>query len=456
MGIETMRRWMKAEGLWIDRKNQKKRVYQPRYRRECFGELVQIDGSEHWWFEDRGPQCTLLVYIDDATSRLMQLKLVESESAFAYFASTREYLERHGKPVAFYSDKHSIFRVTRKGAVGGNGMTQFGRSLHDLNIDIICADTPQAKGRVERANRTLQDRLVKELRLTGVGDIASANEMLPAFMEDYNARFAKLPRNAKDLHRPLLPDENLDDAFAWREDRTVSASLTVQYDKMLFILEPNDFSRGLVRKRVTISDYQDGRLIIAHNGRPLAYSIFDKVRQVNLAAIVDNKSLSAVLMKIREEQLQRPQKRSGKAPRRHSQENSIFNAPAIAAPNPPPVRQPQDGQPYTTPGYKRRITKPGEVIRPSAQPPAEPPLLGDRPIAKVHADFRCFNRYVVQKRRKKPAPKTRWKQAAPQLRHQPPNLARRPRSSTNTAAADFVSERLGAALALARDYKKAA
>jgi hypothetical protein len=233
VAVETMRQWMKQDGIWTSRKNRKK-IFQPRYRRQCFGELVQIDGSEHWWFEDRGPQCTLLVYIDDATSRLMQLKFVESESAFAYFASTREYLERHGKPVAFYSDKHSIFRVTRKGAVSGDGMTQFGRALHDLNIDIICADTPQAKGRVERANRTLQDRLVKELRLLGVSDMDSANEMLPAFMEDYNARFAKLPRNDKDLHRPLLPDENLDDAFAWREERTVSASLTIQYDKILF------------------------------------------------------------------------------------------------------------------------------------------------------------------------------------------------------------------------------
>lgn len=147
-----MRRWMKVEGLWIGRQTKKKRVYQPRYRRDCYGELVQIDGSKHWWFEDRGPQSTLLVYMDDATSRLMQRKFVESESAFAYFASTREYLERHGKPVAFYSDQHSIFRVTCKGAVGDEGMTQFGRDLHGLNIDIICADTPQAKGRVERAN----------------------------------------------------------------------------------------------------------------------------------------------------------------------------------------------------------------------------------------------------------------------------------------------------------------
>jgi winged helix-turn helix protein len=155
---ETVRQWMIAAGLWKDRRARLKPVHQPRYRRECLGKLIQIDGSEHWWFEGRGPQCTLLVYVDDATSRLMHLQFVESESTFDYFAATRAYLERHGKPVAFYSDKHGVFRVNKKDAVGGDGMTQFGRALHALNIDIICANSSQAKGRVERANGTLQDR----------------------------------------------------------------------------------------------------------------------------------------------------------------------------------------------------------------------------------------------------------------------------------------------------------
>ena len=158
---------MIADGLWLGRKQRQKRVHQPRPRRECVGELVQVDGCEHWWFEDRGPQCTLLVFVDDATSRLMHLQFVESESTFAYFHAARDYLEAWGKPVAFYSDKHGVFRVNHPGALGGDGMTQFGRALHALNIDIICANSSQAKGRVERANKTLQDRLVKELRLAG-------------------------------------------------------------------------------------------------------------------------------------------------------------------------------------------------------------------------------------------------------------------------------------------------
>ena len=154
LGRETLRLWMVEAGLWLDRKQRRKRVHQPRHRRDCVGELVQVDGSEHWWFEDRGPQCTLLVFVDDATSRLMHLQFVESESTFAYFHAARAYLEAWGKPVAFYSDKHGVFRVNHEGATGGDGMTQFGRALHALNIDIICANSSQAKGRVERANKT--------------------------------------------------------------------------------------------------------------------------------------------------------------------------------------------------------------------------------------------------------------------------------------------------------------
>jgi len=125
---ETIRQWMMAAGLWKDRRQRLRPVHQPRHRRDCVGELIQIDGSQHWWFERRGPQCTLLVYIDDSTSRLMHLQFVETESTFDYFNATRTYVERYGKPIAFYSDKHGVFRVNKKDAVGGDGMTQFGRA----------------------------------------------------------------------------------------------------------------------------------------------------------------------------------------------------------------------------------------------------------------------------------------------------------------------------------------
>jgi Winged helix-turn helix len=324
LGVETIRRWMVAAGLWQERRQKLQRVHQPRYRRDCVGELVQIDGSEHSWFEDRGPPCTLLVYIDDATSRLMHLKFVETESTFDYFRSTREYLEAYGKPVAFYSDKHAVFRVNGKGAVGGDGMTQFGRALHQLNIDIICANAPQAKGRVERANGTLQDRLVKELRLAGISTLEAGNAFLPAFMADFNRRFAKAPYRDKDLHRPLGKDDELGDVFAWREERTVSRSLTLQYDQVLFILEPNAITLSLARQKVQVYDYPDGRLAIKHKGLELPYRIFDRRQQVDQAAVVENKRLGPVLAYIAERQKELDMSRSRKAPRRRGQAKSLF------------------------------------------------------------------------------------------------------------------------------------
>ena len=282
---ETLRAWMMAEGLWQDRKKRRARVHQPRYRRDCVGELIQIDGSEHRWFEGRGPMCSLLVYIDDATSRLMHLRFVETESTFSYFAATQSYLEAHGKPVAFYSDKHSVFRVTKAGGASTDGMTQFGRALHALNIEIICANSSQAKGRVERANKTLQDRLVKELRLASVSTIETGNAFLPGFVADYNARFAKPPANAKDLHRPMTARDRLDDEFTWQVERTLPQALTLQYDKVLFILDPTGEAQDAIGKRVTVVDYPDGRLAIRYKGADLPYRTFDKIRQVNQAGL---------------------------------------------------------------------------------------------------------------------------------------------------------------------------
>jgi transposase len=217
IGVETLRGLMTTAGLWTPRRQRAAKIHQPRNRRDCLGELIQIDGSDHAWFEDRGPACTLLVFIDDATSRLMQLRFVPTESSFAYYEATRGYLEAHGKPVAFYSDKASIFRPVTKAEFNEPGVTQFGRALYELNIDIMCANTSQAKGRVERANLTLQDRLVKELRLRGISTLKAANAFAPHFVADFNGRFAKSPRRDFNAHRPLRADEDLDLIFTWRE-----------------------------------------------------------------------------------------------------------------------------------------------------------------------------------------------------------------------------------------------
>ena len=143
LSVETVRQLIIDAQIWLTRRQRRTKVYQPRYRRDCMGELIQVDGSDHDWFEGRAGnrRCTLLVYIDDATSQLMQLKFVESENTFDYFMAACDYIKMHGKPIAFYSDKHSTFRINIKGATTGTGMTQFGRAMHELNIDIICANS---------------------------------------------------------------------------------------------------------------------------------------------------------------------------------------------------------------------------------------------------------------------------------------------------------------------------
>jgi hypothetical protein len=271
------------------------------------------------------------VFIDDATSQLMEVQFVASESAFSYFQAARRYIEQHGKPIAFYSDKHSIFRVTRSGAVGGTGMTQFGRGLHELAIDVLCANSPQAKGRVERANKTLQDRLVKELRPAGISDVDHANALLPSFMAKYNERFAKIPVSTRNLHRPRSEDDDIDYAFCWREQRSVPQNLTLQFDKVivapqvLFLLDDSPPARSAMGRQVMVCDYPDGRLEIRWQGMPLPYRIFDKIRQVRQAEIVDNKRLGAALELARQMQEQQPKvKRSRNAPRRSDQARHVF------------------------------------------------------------------------------------------------------------------------------------
>jgi transposase len=307
IGLETLRLWMIDDKIWITRQAQKRRPHQPRHRRECFGELVQIDGSPHDWFESRGPKCTLLVFIDDATGKLMELRFVETESAFDYFDATRSYIERHGKPIAFYSDKNSIFRVVK--CESNSGVTQFGRALAALNIDIICANTPQAKGRVERVNRTLQDRLVKELRLAGINSMEDANHFAPHFMQEFNRRFARVPKNQHNAHRVLMNHENLDMIFAWQEKRKLTRNLVLHYKNKRYLIEPTMESRAFAGKQCIVYEWENGRVEIECQGTSLPYTVLDKNPRVQPGAIVENKRLGAVLSLIKDQQDNRDHKR---------------------------------------------------------------------------------------------------------------------------------------------------
>jgi hypothetical protein len=281
---------MIAEGMWKPKRAKQPSTHQMRERRACFGELIQIDGSDHNWFEERGEKCTLLVYIDDATGQLMELWFVPDETTFAYFEASRHYFERFGKPVAFYSDKHGIFRVNQERKTGlGSGLTQFGRAMQELDIQIICANTPQAKGRIERANQTLQDRLVKELRLRGISDPQAGNAYLPEFREDYNRRFAVVPRSSHNAHRPLLKNDYLDVILTHQKTGTLSKNLTVQSNQVIYQIQSDRPHYALRHAQVTICENAQAEVTILYKGKPLAYTIFHKpIRQ---AQVVDSKTL---------------------------------------------------------------------------------------------------------------------------------------------------------------------
>ena len=293
---ETLRKWMVEDGLWLSR-SQRRVFHRPRLRRECYGELVQIDGSDHRWFEDRDPPCTLIVAVDDATGAIQEMRFVPSESTFSYFEMLAGYLRSHGKPVAFYSDKHSVFRVAKSDARTGHQSTQFGRALLELNIEILCANSSQAKGRVERKNRTLQDRLVKEMRLDGITGMKAGNDWLSGYILRHNQQFARPPARPDNLHRAVTetPDR-LNDILCWRDERHVTQQLTFSYERKRIMLEETEISRSLVGKYVDTYAWADGRFEVRWKGFSLPYSVFDPDQQrVTHAAITENKRLSEVL-----------------------------------------------------------------------------------------------------------------------------------------------------------------
>lgn len=290
---ESVRKLMIAEELWQPRKAKKVVVHQLRERRACFGELIQIDGSPHDWFEGRAEACVLLVFIDDATGKLLQLLFVEGESFFSYCQAVEGYFRQYGKPVAFYSDKHGIFRVNVPSTSSGEALTQFGRAMQELDIQIICANSPQAKGRVERVIQTLQDRLPKELRLRGISNLTDGNAYLPEFIADFNPRFAVEPRSSVNAHRPLTAKDELVHILTWQETRTLSKNLTLQFHKTVYQIHTDRPTYALRNAQVTVCVNLHDQITILYNRKPLPYSIFKQ--QAKQAEIVSTKQLDQAL-----------------------------------------------------------------------------------------------------------------------------------------------------------------
>lgn len=297
LSVETVRKAMISNGLWKAKKAKRMRIHQRRIRRESEGELVQIDGSPHDWFEGRAAKCSLLVAVDDATSKIQALHFVPAESTEGYYELIKSYIKQHGKPLAFYSDKHSIFRVSRNEKQNGTRITQLGRALKQLDIQLICANSPQAKGRVERTNGVLQDRLIKEMRLKKISSIEEANMYAQEFIEFYNNKFSVQPANLTNSHRAVENNEPVEDILANHENRVLSKNLTFQYQNTIYQVKTEHEIRRLRHASITIIDNQDTGIKVQYQNRELSYSTYIEAPKVSQGQISNGKDLEVHIRK---------------------------------------------------------------------------------------------------------------------------------------------------------------
>jgi len=296
LSVETVRKLMVAHGYWKPRRASKAQVHQMRDRRGQRGELIQIDGSPHDWFEGRSPRCCLLVFIDDATSELMHLQFVDAETTLDYMAALARHIALHGLPAAIYSDRHSIFRINAKDPAKAS-QTQFARALSELGIEGIQANSPQAKGRVERANQTLQDRLVKEMRLQGMDGQAQANVWLPTFIADFNRRFAVTPAVRLDAHvRYLGKTVDLRRILSVHETRLLSKNLTCQYDGALLQIKTASSGLSLRGATVNVHRHFNGETEMRWQGKTLKFEALTREEQpAAQAPAVDGKQVNSLV-----------------------------------------------------------------------------------------------------------------------------------------------------------------
>jgi hypothetical protein len=294
---ETLRGWMIEAGLWQDKPVRRQRVFQLRERCAAIGELVQIDGSPHAWLEDRAPRCTLIIFVDDASGELAYARFEPAETTRAYLRGLRRHVEQRGLPLALYSDRHSIFG---KHDPEDPEPTQFERAARELGIEPILALTPQAKGRVERAFQTLQDRWVKALRLAQCSTLEQANERLPLLLAQYNRRFGKRPAQPRDAHRTWQGSvEQLAWACSQQYTRTLSKSLSCQFaGRLLQVQTAGAVGYHLRGATVVVcEDADDAGVTLLHQGRPLAFKSFE--RHELAQRVADDKTLEVRIEQLR-------------------------------------------------------------------------------------------------------------------------------------------------------------
>jgi hypothetical protein len=286
---ETLRQWMVADGLWKPSHKRRKRLHPPRDRRSRVGELIQIDGSPHDWFEGRAGKCCLIAFIDDATSQVMHAHFTPAETTQAYFKALKAYVQQYGCPAAFYSDRHIIFAKHDK---EDQEPTQFQRGIEQLGIEGIQALTAQAKGRIERLFQTLQDRLVKAMRLAGIDSMESANEFLVTYIPKHNKRFAVAPADPADAHQSSdLTPTQLAQVCAVHHERKLSKDLVISFNRQRYIIQTDGAPRYDLRgQRVIVIEYADKPIELMHKGKLLPFKAFDPKQEIPVP--VDDKTLN--------------------------------------------------------------------------------------------------------------------------------------------------------------------
>ena len=298
--VETLRGWMLQAGLWQAKRRRAKRVHHPRARRECLGELVQIDGSHHDWFEGRSDKCCLIAFIDDATGRVVGARFFEQETTQGYLQVLHALVQRLGAPLALYSDRHGIFT---KADPEDAKPTQFERALLQLHIEPICAHSPQAKGRVERLFQTLQDRMCKAMRLQGIDNIEQANSWLDEYLREHNRHFAVEPMQAQDLHRPWVgTTQALADICSLHHQRQLSAQGACKFEGSILQLCPKQPHAPKARAMVDIAQHSDGTLHLSYRGQALAFRSHEVHQTQRARQVEDHKTLTKRVDKARDQQ----------------------------------------------------------------------------------------------------------------------------------------------------------
>jgi hypothetical protein len=289
---ETVRKWLIEEGLWKIKKKKEVKMHQRRERRRRFGELLQGDGSPHDWFEGRSEKCVLIQFVDDATSKTTAARFVKTETTDGYLDLLKDHLGKYGRPLGLYVDKHSVFRVNREEIKTGVGITHFGQVAKELGIDLICANSPQAKGRVERKNGVFQDRLIKEMRLRGINNMEEANRFLSEFLEIINEKFGKEAASTEDAHRKMRMRDNLERIFARKETRKLSKNLTFQYKGTLYMLQTKAPHR-LRHATVDVLWSEGEEIKVEYKGKAIEYKKWNEIIYEQ-PRILDSKELEGI------------------------------------------------------------------------------------------------------------------------------------------------------------------